>query len=175
MGRILENGDFHPGLWGSCITAFVNPTDMPLGDPHGGNFEYTVEGLPEAISLCTIPVRDVHRSLGFYRDILGFDVVSEDGDQACIRRGSCRVVLRRSEVVGVDTGIFFAVDSPYNTRKAQGIPPGPICNPGAYSLYAALDPNDTDYHYFIYDADNNKHLFSVTYDEHLQKAEELGE
>ena len=66
-------------------------------------------------------------------------------------------------------------DSPYNTRKARGIPPGPICNPGAYSLYAALDPNDTNYCYFIYDSANNKHLFSVTYDEHLQKAEELGE
>ena len=66
-------------------------------------------------------------------------------------------------------------DSPYNTRKAWGIPPGPICNPGAYSLYAALDPNDTNYCYFIYDSANNKHLFSVTYSEHLQKAEELGE
>ena len=66
-------------------------------------------------------------------------------------------------------------DSPYNTRKAQGIPPGPICNPGAYSLYAALDPNDTSYHYFIYDAANSQHLFSNTYDEHLAKARELGE
>ena len=66
-------------------------------------------------------------------------------------------------------------DSPYNTRKAQGIPPGPICNPGAYSLYAALDPNDTSYHYFIYDAENSQHLFSSTYDEHLAKARELGE
>ena len=67
------------------------------------------------------------------------------------------------------------IDSPYNTRKAIGIPPGPICNPGAYSLYAALDPNDTNYHYFIYDAANSQHLFSATYNEHLQKAEELGE
>ena len=66
-------------------------------------------------------------------------------------------------------------DSPYNTRKAQGIPPGPICNPGAYSLYAALDPNDTDYHYFIYDAANSQHLFSTTYQEHLNKANELGD
>lgn len=66
-------------------------------------------------------------------------------------------------------------DSPYNTRKAPGIPPGPICNPGAYSLYAALDPNDTNYHYFIYDSSNSKHLFSTTYSEHLQKAEELGD
>lgn len=66
-------------------------------------------------------------------------------------------------------------DSPYNTRKAQGIPPGPICNPGAYCLYAALDPNDTDYHYFIYDAANSQHLFSTTYQEHLNKANELGD
>ena len=66
-------------------------------------------------------------------------------------------------------------DSPYNTRKAQGIPPGPICNPGAYALYAALDPNENNYHYFIYDLENDKHLFSVTHDEHLRKAEELGE
>lgn len=67
------------------------------------------------------------------------------------------------------------VDSPYNTRKVRGIPPGPICNPGAYSLYAALDPNDTEYHYFIYDASNGQHLFSVTYDEHMQKVNELSE
>lgn len=65
-------------------------------------------------------------------------------------------------------------DSPYNTRKAIGIPPGPICNPGVYSLYAALDPNETEYNYFIFDEVAHEHLFSVTYEEHLQKAEELG-
>lgn len=66
-------------------------------------------------------------------------------------------------------------DSPYNTRKVQGIPPGPICNPGTYSLYAAVDPNETNYHYFIFDAEANQHLFSRTYDEHLEKARELGD
>ena len=65
-------------------------------------------------------------------------------------------------------------DSPYNTRKAIGIPPGPICSPGVYSLYAALDPNETEYNYFIFDKVEHKHLFSATYEEHLQKAEELG-
>ena len=65
-------------------------------------------------------------------------------------------------------------DSPYNTRKAQGIPPGPICNPGNFPLYAALDPNDNNYHYFVYDLENDKHLFSETYNEHLRKVEELG-
>lgn len=77
--------------------------------------------------------------------------------------------------MGELTAADLAVDSPYNTRKAPGIPPGPICNPGAYSLYAALDPDETDYLYFIYDAANSKHLFSSSYDEHLRKAAELGE
>ena len=66
-------------------------------------------------------------------------------------------------------------DSPYNTRKATGIPPGPICNPGAYALYAALDPNENNFHYFIYDKENNEHQFSETYEEHLRRAEELGQ
>jgi UPF0755 protein len=66
------------------------------------------------------------------------------------------------------------VESPYNTRKYPGFPPGPICNPGVYALYAALDPNDTNYHYFLYDLENNMHHFSATYSEHQKKVEELG-
>ena len=65
------------------------------------------------------------------------------------------------------------LDSPYNTRLNRGIPPGPICNPGAYALYAALDPNETTYKYFVYDSANSVHLFSSTYKEHQQKVKEL--
>lgn len=88
-----------------------------MGDPHGANFEYTVEGLPESVFVCTIPVRDVSRSVGFYRDILHMDVLSEDDDAVYLRRGECRVVLKRSEKTGIDTGLYFGVDSPYNTRR----------------------------------------------------------
>lgn len=90
---------------------------MPLGDPQGGLFEYTDEGLPECVFACTVPVRDVARSLGFYRDILGMEVLSSGDDAAYLRRGDCRIVLRRSDTVGVDTGILLGVDSPYNTRR----------------------------------------------------------
>lgn len=65
-------------------------------------------------------------------------------------------------------------DSPYNTRKYRGLPPGPICNPGTYALYAALDPNETDYLYFVYDSKAEEHLFSETIEEHEQKCRELG-
>lgn len=65
-------------------------------------------------------------------------------------------------------------NSPYNTRKNKGLPPGPICNPGTYALYAALDPNETDYMYFVYDSEAREHLFSKTLEEHEQKCRELG-
>lgn len=42
-------------------------------------------------------------------------------------------------------------DSPYNTRKVRGLPPGPIASPGALSLAAALNPAATDYLYYVRD------------------------
>lgn len=65
-------------------------------------------------------------------------------------------------------------DSPYNTRNHQGLPPGPICNPGAYAMYSALEPDDTGYYYFVYSSEAGKHLFSKTLKEHEDKLKELG-
>ena len=71
------------------------------------------------------------------------------------------------------TAEHLEVDSPYNTRKVQGIPPGPICNMGVYALYAALEPNETNYHYFVYDPKRGSHRFAVTYSEHLKNVAEV--
>ena len=90
---------------------------MPLGDPHGGNFEYTVEGLPENIFACIIPVSDIGRSVEFYSEVLGMELFGKDDRSAYMVRGACRTVLRISDAVGIDTGIVFGVDSPYNTRR----------------------------------------------------------
>ena len=65
-------------------------------------------------------------------------------------------------------------DSPYNTRKSNGLPPGPITNPGSYSLYAALYPSTEKYYYFIFDKTAGVHRFSKTLAEHNKWAEELG-
>ena len=64
--------------------------------------------------------------------------------------------------------------SPYNTYTQKGLPAGPIANPGLSSLDAALDPEATDYYYFIYDKEAGYHLFSRTLAEHQQKATQLG-
>lgn len=56
-------------------------------------------------------------------------------------------------------------DSPYNTYKHAGLPPAPICSPGAAALKAALRPADTDALYFV--ADNTGHTrFSNNISEH---------
>jgi UPF0755 protein len=57
------------------------------------------------------------------------------------------------------------VDSPYNTYKNPGLPPGPIANPGEPSLRAALMPAETDYMFFVAN-DNGGHFFSKTLAEH---------
>ena len=41
------------------------------------------------------------------------------------------------------------LESPYNTRKYQGLPPGPIASPGIHALRSVGDPSDTDYLFFI--------------------------
>lgn len=57
------------------------------------------------------------------------------------------------------------VNSPYNTYKYRGLPPGPICNPGYYSIKYAIYPDETDYLYFVAKKDGT-HIFSRTWAEH---------
>ncbi len=56
--------------------------------------------------------------------------------------------------------------NPYNTYKIYGLPPGPIANPGADALRAALHPADSSYLYFV-SMNEGRHQFSETYKEHV--------
>lgn len=101
--------------------------------------------------------------------------------------------LQAGDLIGADPTVQFAVsldpdsvkaygywkdeltfddlqtDSPYNTRKYPGLPPGPITNPSLASIEAVLNPADTDYYYFVADAvaADGSHRFAVTEEEHL--------
>lgn len=85
--------------------------------------------------------------------------------------------------LGADPTVRFAVrkptgpllvsdlnnDSPYNTRKFTGLPPGPICNPGRGALRAALRPMKTDKMYFVAKDDGSReHFFSVDNSDHMR-------
>ena len=57
------------------------------------------------------------------------------------------------------------INSPYNTYRNRGLPPGPIGNPGEVALRAALHPATTDYLYFVANAQGG-HFFAATLAEH---------
>lgn len=59
------------------------------------------------------------------------------------------------------------IESPYNTYKYSGLPPGPINNPGANAIMAALYPDKNNYLYFVANG-NGGHKYSKTYSDHLR-------
>jgi UPF0755 protein len=58
------------------------------------------------------------------------------------------------------------IDSPYNTRRYPGLPPGPIGNPGLGALAGVLNPTATSFLYFVAKTDGS-HAFAETLQEHI--------
>ena len=79
------------------------------------------------------------------------------GGQGVLGRG-----LRRSELDG---------DTPYNTYRIDGLPPGPIANPSAQAIRAAVDPEETEFLYFVADGTGG-HAFARTLAEHNENVAE---
>ena len=61
----------------------------------------------------------------------------------------------------------LSIDSPYNTYKHHGLPPGPIASPGLDSIRAAMEPENSDYLYFV-SRKNGSHQFSTNYEDHTR-------
>lgn len=60
------------------------------------------------------------------------------------------------------------LDSPYNTYLYPGLPVGPICNPGIACINAVLYPEEHGYYYYhVSDEDEGTHIFTETYEEHV--------
>ena len=94
--------------------------------------------------------------------------------------------LKKGIRLGADPTVKFAVgdfelrriyqkhlltDSPYNTYRYAGLPPGPICTPTLKTLDAVLNAPNTNYLYFVAKSDfSQRHEFSETYSEHLKYA-----
>ena len=65
------------------------------------------------------------------------------------------------------------IQSPYNTYQNPGLPPGPIGSPGMSAIKAVLEPEKTEYLYFVAEKDGH-HRFTKTYSEHLRAIDEIG-
>lgn len=67
------------------------------------------------------------------------------------------------------------IESPYNTYLNDGLPVGPILNPGADAIKAVLEPASTEYYFFAADInDDGKVYYSKTFEEHQKVCEDLG-
>ncbi|WP_153800524.1 endolytic transglycosylase MltG [Foetidibacter luteolus] len=96
--------------------------------------------------------------------------------------------VSRGMLLGADPTVKFAlknfalkrlyyghleVESPYNTYRYKGLPPGPICTPSATTIDAVLNAPKTDYIFFVAKPDfNGYHNFSTTYAEHEKYAKQ---
>ncbi|MGF1664847.1 MAG: endolytic transglycosylase MltG [Acidimicrobiia bacterium] len=86
--------------------------------------------------------------------------------------------LEIGEILGIDASTLYAqgiraaseidvdFDSPYNTRRYGGIPPGPISAPGLASLEATANPADSDFLYYVLADADGTHVFAETLEEH---------
>src|SRR3990170_194914 len=74
----------------------------------------------------------------------------------------------KTELTNEDLG----VDSPYNTYRYGGLPPGPISAPRTDSILAVIHPADTNYLYFVARPDGS-HAFAETFEEHQRNIEEF--
>lgn len=69
---------------------------------------------------------------------------------------------------------YSQVSSPYNTYLNPGLPPGPIASPGASSIIATLQPEQTDYIFFMGCGGEGAHLFANNYETHQQNVAACG-
>jgi UPF0755 protein len=74
-------------------------------------------------------------------------------------------LVQRNQYDGNLTRANLQVDSPYNTYRRPGLPPGPIAAPSRTALTAAANPEQLDYLYFV-SRNDGSHVFARTLDEH---------
>ena len=78
--------------------------------------------------------------------------------------------VTNSQYLTGNTDVFA---SAYNTYKCEGLPAGPITNPGLAAIEAALYPADTDYYYFVTDSEWN-YYYASTYAQHKVNCNKVG-
>ncbi len=119
-------------------------------------------------------------------------IVEKEGRNSKERRNIARIFLNRLKIgmrlqsdatVNYVTGANnprptldeLEIQSPYNTYRNEGLPPGPICNPGKDALDAALNPADNDYYFYLHDQDGNIYYAKNAEEHKLNRWKAYGE
>lgn len=170
-----ETYHFDPDVTAAeMVLAMLDTFEARVGPDLRGGFAQQGLSLLEAVTLASIVEREAvspeERPLiaGVFlnRLQLGMRLDADPTVQYAVGRGPdsrwWAAPLRAADL---------AVDSPYNTYRLTGLPPGPIASPGLASLQSVAAPEASDYLYFRAACDGSgRHLFAITYEQHLANA-----
>lgn len=135
----------------------------------------STEGLPEASARLSGKVGN--RTVTPYQALIVASLIESEAKVPEDRAKIARVIynrMARGEMLGIDASVLYAlqqrktsltntdlkVDSPYNTRLKNGLPPTPINSPGQDSIHAALNPADGDWLYYVLTDTDGHHYFT---------------
>lgn len=111
--------------------------------------------------------RPVVAGILFNRLEIGMALQVDATVQYALASENCKVKIIDCDWWPTLTKQDLEIDSPYNTYKFTGIPPGPIANPGVSSIRAVINPEESEYLYYIHDPEGNIH-YAETLSEHNQ-------
>ena len=85
---------------------------------------------------------------------------------ACLRRFVAGNFKKDCDVTQMPVGAEIRIDSEYNSYMRSGLPVGPIANPGITAIQAVLNPQSSDYFYYLSTRDGSQMIYSKTATEH---------
>lgn len=162
-------------------TYFLDPADFK---PHDliylalDNFEKKIKGLGVQIGVTADPSMNASE---LHEKLIMASIIENEVLGAKDRKIVAGILWKRLEngwPLGADATILYItedrtisaedleIDSPYNTRKFAGLPPGPISNPSIESIEAALNPTQSDYWFYLTTPDTGEVIYSKTNEEH---------
>lgn len=149
----------------TMLTNFVNRVDESLLNEVAAS-KYNLREIITIASIIEKEARGDYEERANVSSVLHNRLENEDAETAGFLQVDAAINYALAQE-GLDNSHFSRDwDSPYNTYKYQGLPVGPICNPGLASIRAAIEPSDTNYYYYALGKDGVSHFFR-TYNEHV--------
>jgi len=177
---------------GSSLEGYLFPNtyrvwkdQLPLGMAlkQLNEFEMQTEGFADSAAVQGRTLHDV---------VILASIVEKEGRNPEERRNIARIFLNRLKIgmrLQSDATINYVTGgnnprptlddletiSPFNTYLNEGLPPGPICNPGKDALDAALNPADNDYYFYLHDKEGNIYYAKNAEEHKLNRWKAYGE
>ena len=161
-----------PSMSGSAVVSIMADTFFEKTASVPGLSELSPEKLNDVVILASIVEREyrIDEEAPLIASVFKNRLEHNIGLYSCATIEYIITEIEGREHPDVITYDDIAIDSPYNTYKWAGLPPGAISNPGIVALNAAAHPADTNYYYFrIVDSSKGKHVFSKNFSTHISE------